>query len=338
MLLEDYVEGRTLRLVLYGQTSKPTQLRVSVPQGSVLRPVLWNVYINDLLRQIPAVKAYADDCTISLSYCRQDSQHAVAAVNKMQKTVEEWGTVWQVDFAPNTTQTMVISRFPGAPQAMEGQLRFEGVRLLLQNNIKVLEVTIDRELRFDQHITTVARQISQSVSPLRRMAGSLDSRGIMTLYRKQIRPCREYGALVWMSGAVTHIRRIDAVQRRALRLLGEEAEIPAGMTSLEHRRDVSALTVCHMTLVLHTPHPTYLYLPPQPTHKTMRQALAGNQRVALPLSYTSQHQRTYKARTAQLWNGFTEATPDVTHMSIHQIMLALNIWRNTLPTPFLPHT
>ena len=208
----------------------------------------------------------------------------------------------------------------------------------LQNNIKVLGVTIDRELRFDQHITTVARQISQCMSALRRMAGSLDSRGIMTLYGAQIRPCMEYGALVWMSGAAIHTRRLDAVQRRALRLLAEEAEISAGMTSLQHRRDVSALTACHKTQVLHTLHLIHLYLPPQPAHRTTRQALAGSQRVAMPVSHTSQHQRTYKARAARLWNGFTEATPDVTHMSIHQAKLAANTWRGTLPLSFLPYT
>ena len=69
MLLKDYLQGRTLRVVLNRRISKPNQIRASVLQGSVLGPVLWNVYVDDLLRQIPAVQAYADDCTISLSYC-----------------------------------------------------------------------------------------------------------------------------------------------------------------------------------------------------------------------------------------------------------------------------
>uniref|UniRef100_A0A0P4WNB5 Reverse transcriptase domain-containing protein n=1 Tax=Scylla olivacea TaxID=85551 RepID=A0A0P4WNB5_SCYOL len=82
MLLEDYLQGRTLRVVVNGRTSSPAHIGASVPQGSVVGPVLWNVYIDDLLRQLPAVKAYADDCTISLSYCRQDNQRAVANINR----------------------------------------------------------------------------------------------------------------------------------------------------------------------------------------------------------------------------------------------------------------
>ena len=67
---------------------------------------------------------------------------------------------------------MVLSRsHAAASQAVEGQLQFEGVRLPLQNTIKVLCITIDRELRYDQYITTVARQTSQRVSALSQGGG-----------------------------------------------------------------------------------------------------------------------------------------------------------------------
>ncbi|MPC84609.1 hypothetical protein E2C01_079353 [Portunus trituberculatus] len=90
--------------------------------------------------------------------------------------------VWQVTFAPDKTHVMVVSRSPAASQAVEGQLQFEGEQLSLQEHIKILVVTIDRELRYDTHITSVARQTSQRVSALRRVAGSLDPRGNLTLY------------------------------------------------------------------------------------------------------------------------------------------------------------
>ena len=335
-MLDDYLQGRNLRVVINGKSSEFAGIRASVPQGSVLGPVLWNIYIDDLLRRMPTVKAYADDCTISLSYCRQDSLRAVATVNRQMKAAEEWGKLWQVNFAPDKTHAMVISRSPAAPQAVEGQLRFEGVRLPLEDKIKILGVAFDQELRFKQHITSVARQTSQRVSALRRIASSLDSQGILTLYKAQIRPCMEYGALTWMSGAATHTCRLDAVQRRALRLLGEDAEIPLSMTSLEHRRDVSALAVYHKAQVLRTPHLTQLCLPPQPNHRTTRQAEASDSRLMVPLSNSSQHQRTYKSRTARLWNCFTEATPGVSLMSLQQAKLAANAWRGTMDTPFLP--
>ena len=54
--------------------------------------------------------------------------------------------MWQVDFAPNKSQALVVSLSPAAPQAVVGQLLFEGVWLPLQDTIKLLGVTIDKEL------------------------------------------------------------------------------------------------------------------------------------------------------------------------------------------------
>ena len=72
-LMSDYLHDRSLHVVVGGQQSRNLPVGASVPQGSVLGPVLWNLYIDDLLRTLPAVSAYADDCTLSRSYCRQDN-------------------------------------------------------------------------------------------------------------------------------------------------------------------------------------------------------------------------------------------------------------------------
>ena len=294
---------------------------------------MWNLYIDDLLRQLSTVAAYADDCTLSCSYFRPDSQRAVNKMNRQLQLVEEWGEVWQTSFAPEKTQAMVISRSPAASQAISGRLLFGGVSLPLQEHIKILGVTVDQGLRYDHHVNALACQASQRVSALRRMADTLDPRGVLTLYKAQIRPCMEYGALSWMSSAATHMRRLDAVQRRALRLVenGAELHLSADVTSLEHRRDVSALVVCHKTQVQEVPHLVRLRLPPRAVRRETRAALASDELVEVPRSNSRQHQRTYTARTSRLWNTFTAATPDVSLMTTHQVKLAANRWRGTQP-------
>ena len=93
MLLENHLQGRTLQVVFNGQAS-----------------VLWNIYIDDL-RQLPAVSAYADDCTLSCTYPRQDNERAADEINQQLYVIQEWGTDWQVTYAPEKIQTMKISRF-----------------------------------------------------------------------------------------------------------------------------------------------------------------------------------------------------------------------------------
>ena len=92
------------------------------------------MYIDDLLRQLPAVKAYADDLTISISFCHHESHHAVANINRQLKVAEEWGKVWQVIFPQDKTDAMVVSRSPAASQAVERQLGEQ--QLSLQEHIK----------------------------------------------------------------------------------------------------------------------------------------------------------------------------------------------------------
>ena len=100
LLLGDYLQGRTLQVVINGQASIALPVEASVPQGSVLGPVLWNLYVDDLLQQLPAISAYADDCTLYRSYHRQDSQRVVAEINQQLSLIQEWGVRWQVNFAP----------------------------------------------------------------------------------------------------------------------------------------------------------------------------------------------------------------------------------------------
>ena len=330
LLLGDYLHGRTLQVVVNGQSSRPLPVEASVPQGSVLGPILWNIYLNDLLQLLPTVSAYADDCTLSRSYRRQDSQLVIEEVNQQLSLIKEWGERWQVNFAPEKTQAMVISRSPAAAQAVEGWVRFGAAILPLQEHIKILGVDVDSEMRFSRHLRNVAHQASLRVSALRRVAKFLDEKGLLTLYKAQVRPYLEYATLTWMSSASTHLQRLDAVERRAMRLVRGPP-----LDTLEHRRDVAALVVFHKAQVQGVPHLGRLRIPPRVLDRSTRTVLSSNELVEVPRSHTSQHQRTFASRVSRLWNTFTAATPDVTTLNTQRVKLAAHRWRGSLPTPLM---
>ena len=107
-LLENYLTDRDLRVILNGKNSDSYSIGAGVPQGSILGPIMWNIFINDLLHLIPEDRAFADDGTISISYDPKDQDVAMARLNNIIRHISSWGQKWQVSFAPNKTQFMII--------------------------------------------------------------------------------------------------------------------------------------------------------------------------------------------------------------------------------------
>ncbi|XP_045111706.1 uncharacterized protein LOC123504866 [Portunus trituberculatus] len=230
----------------------------------------------------------------SRSYCRSDSQRAFREINRQLRKVTKWGETWQVGFAPEKTQAMVISRSPAAPPAVSGHLCLGGQILPLQESIKVLGVTVDCGLRFDRHVAAVAHQASLRVSALRRMAGSLDSRAAAAAKQEE----------------------------------------QTGVTSLEHQRDVSVLVVQHKARVLEVLHLSSLRIPTRAVQRESRETTSSDMLVYVPQSHSRQHQQSYTATTARLWNAFTAATSDTQTMTLHQVKVAAHRCRKT-QTPTL---
>ncbi|MPC86016.1 hypothetical protein E2C01_080828 [Portunus trituberculatus] len=157
--------------------------------------------------------------------------------------------------------------------------------LLLQEDVKILGAEVDRGLRFDSRVKTIAKKASHRISALGRVASFLDKEGRLLLYKAQVRPHLEYAAL---SGAATQRRKLDSIQRRALRLADAappphpEPERP--LDSLEHRRDVAGIVVFHKAQVQKVPHLAGLCHPLRVSTRSTRTVLNGGDAVEVPRS------------------------------------------------------
>ena len=99
-LMENYLMDRFLKVAVNGYTSKECKIGASVPQGSVLGPLLWNIYFNDILQLIPEAYAYADDCTLTFTYSDEERKETIMKINETLKLISEWGEKWQITLAP----------------------------------------------------------------------------------------------------------------------------------------------------------------------------------------------------------------------------------------------
>ena len=358
-LLSNYLSGRSLRVAVNGSTSTSFPVEASVPQGSVLGPILWNIYFNDLLQTIPAASAYADDCTLSRTYRREEAQGMIESVNRQLADIMAWGRRWQVKFAPDKTQAMVISRSGEDARQLHGRLRLGNDTIPIQASVNILGVEVDSDLRFDRHLEKVAHKASQKVTLLRRMKGLLDAEGLATLYKAQVRPVMEYAPLTWMASALCHLNLLDKVQRRAERLIrgchhlrpehqwarqrpqlqqqqhpprheGRDGAAPRQLDSLEHRRRVAALTVLHKAQVGQVAHLADLRATWRRPERSTRTVLSNASLLNVPRARTSTQQRAFSTAAVVWWNSLT-AEVDVQHLSTHQMKVASHRWLHLHP-------
>ena len=132
-LLRDYLHGRHMRVVHNGQQSAPRAVTAGVPQVSVLGSLLWNIYINDLLNLVPSAMACVDDITVSLPFTPGEEEATSSRFNALLCRIEDWGRRWQVSFAPQKTQLLVVSR-----TRKDIRLPYNGTLLTPQEKIKIL--------------------------------------------------------------------------------------------------------------------------------------------------------------------------------------------------------
>ena len=263
--LTSYLSNRNLQAVVGGATSQAFPVTAGVPQGSILGPTLFIVYVNDVPDVLPAdtvPATYADDTTLfSLIPSTDDVPARCAEFQSAVDALSEWGSTWRVKFEPSKSQATTISRhlrpWPIPP------VKFDGVNVEEANSLRLLGVTFDKTLSFGQHLRSVAVRAAQRIGFLRKASAVLDIPGRLTTYKGFVRPLMEHSPLVWSGAAACHLSRLDRIQRRALSFLGPGVIVD----SLELRRTISGLCLLYK-LMCGPRSPCLLPLLPRHAHHT----------------------------------------------------------------------
>ena len=266
---------------------------------------MWLVFIEDCLKMLPESDAFADDVTLSMScYPNQLKAKAIELSNRLDLLVK-WGEIWQVRFATEKTQFMVIWRAP-----LVVTIRFGNSILANADTIFILGITYDKSLTYHDHILNTSKKAASKLTALRRITWLLGTDGAAVLYKAQIRSAMEFAPLTWGGAAPTHLELLNKVQRRAERLIfGDEAD--SNLDTLQHRRDVSGMSTMYKIHVLDREALRPLRQAPRAVPRATRAAAADVTRRALQeeRSNTLHHQLQFLPRYTKLWNDYvTSAT------------------------------
>ena len=321
-LLQDYLHNRNMSVVLDGKESTPQKIMAGVPQGSVLGPLLWNIFINDLLNLIPESKAFADDITLSQSYEPENEASAVLKANSRLNNIISWGRRWQVKFAPHKTHLMLISR-----SQSNISLNFDSRQVNSEDEVEILGVIYDKTLSYKSHIEKVARTASGKLAMLRRISWLLDQQGRETLYKAQVRSLLEYSPLTWGGAAAKHLALLDQVQRRARRIIEDSVpRVASNLQNLQQRRDVAGLTTMFKIQQMNTVHLQPLRQPARQVQRTTRTVVQTPEALAEPRCRTQHQQRQFIPKYVRMWNNYLTIHPNIARHKLQSFKCHVNDW------------
>ena len=249
--IRDFLSHRTQSVVLEGHTSSPVDVVSGVPQGTVLGPLLFLAYINDLPQCTNSdARLFADDCLV---YRQIRNQGDADALQKDLTALEEWEHRWQMCFHP---EKCTVIRISGRRQPRQTTYTLHGHQLEVVDRGKYLGITINQDLQWTCHIYNTIGKATRSLGFLRRNLGRCKPTVKATAYRTLIRPSIEYASSVWDPHQTTVIRDLEQVQRRAARFVFNQYTdtSPGCVTnlleqlewdSLQHRRTKHRLVLCY---------------------------------------------------------------------------------------------
>ena len=234
--IENWLADRRQRVLANGAPSGWTVVTSGVPQGSVLGPLLFLVYINDLDSNIVSrTSKFADDTKLGINAA---DLAAVEGLHADLLRIGRWSADWLMPF--NTDKCHVLHVGASNPREAYSLLGAPVTPSPLERDLGVL---VTEDFKFSEQCLAAERRAQKILGYIKRVFKHRTRSTVLTLYNALVRPHLEYAVQFWSPTLQTDIQRLERVQARATKLVpgirnfGYERRLRAlGMFTLEQRR------------------------------------------------------------------------------------------------------
>ncbi|KAK3104735.1 hypothetical protein FSP39_008956 [Pinctada imbricata] len=210
--IRSFLSNRKQCVLVEGSMSDEAEVVSGVPQGTVMGPLLFLVYINDLPEVTTSnVKLFADDCLI---YRPIKSSRDTEQLQHDLQSLEKWESDWQMAFHPAKCTVIHVSK---KRRPIKAQYQLHGHILEAVPSGKYLGISISEDLSWHDHINTTTAKATRSVGFLRRNLSNCPTPVKSQAYTVLVRPVLEYASVVWDPYQQHLIQQLESVQRHAAR-------------------------------------------------------------------------------------------------------------------------
>ena len=224
---ESFLSERYQSVVCEGKTSSPLPVTSGVPQGTVLGPLLFLLYINDLSDNLQStVKLFADD---ALLYGVITSDSDCDRLQDDLHKLEQWQNLWQMEFNPSKCKILCISNKKHPPQK---RYLFCGVELDQVEEMSYLGITFTSKLKWNHHISSVASKATKVLGVMRRNLWNCPKKVRETAYKSIVRPKLEYASTTWDPYTNKDKVALERVQRKEARFCSKNYNPMSSVTDM----------------------------------------------------------------------------------------------------------
>ncbi len=295
-----YLSNRKQRVILPGVYSKWNYIRAGVPQGSILGPLLFLLYINDIVSDInSSIRLFADDTSLYLIV--DTPEIASMTINSDLETITNWSKKWLVSFNPKKTETLLISR--KRDRTAHTPILMDNVNVSEVESHKHLGIYLNNEGTWHQHIDYITNKAWRRINIMRKLKYTLDRKCLEIIYVSFIRPLLEYADIVWDNCTQYEKDSVEKIQIEAARIV-------TGTTRLVSIEQLYAETCWETLEIRRYSHKLSLFY-------KMKNGIVPNYLVdILPLEVdttrynlrNSNNLQTVRSRTTLYYNSFLPAT------------------------------
>lgn len=220
-LIESYLTGRTQYVKIDGCLSNPMPVTYGVPQGTVLGPILFLIYINGLfnIETVGCISSFADD-TVILYTANTWAELKIKAEEDLKK-IKTWFDEKYLTINFSKTKYIPFTCY-------KTNIPFDDISFTINNteyviesteNIKYLGIEIDRYLKWDIHVSYVVKKLRSLLFKFKQLKQILDLKEIKLLYHSLVESHLQYGITGWGGVLKQHVKNLEITQKYFLKIM-----------------------------------------------------------------------------------------------------------------------